>query len=556
MLTYLEIKNYIFIKHLVLEFDNGLNIFTGETGAGKSIIIEAISLLAGEKISNSVVGNFDKKCEIVGIFELDNLKIYKKFFDDLDIEFQGQVIIRREIDQQNKSKCFINDKLVSLTLLKNFSDLIIDIHGQNEHQKLLSSSYQILALDEFSDIDKELQEYKDKYSLYKKKIEEKEILYNEISLNKQKVDLLKYQLNEIEQAKISPEDENIELEFEKAKNAQKVLNLCGDVKYNISEIKQKVSVIEKNLQNLQNLTNESFSFNFENLYSEIDNIDSLIEKYKKIFSNYTTEYIDSLVDRVDLIKKLKRKYGNTIEDIKSYYEKIKQDLQNIDIKEDKLNILDKEIIQIEEDLIKLGKKISEIRNKKGKILAEEINKEFSFLGLQKAKIEIKLETKEYIKENLTQNGFDKVEFFVSTNPGSPFLPFKNIVSGGELSRIMLAIKTVLGRKENTPILIFDEIDAGVSGPMGFVIGKKLKQLSLKDKQIFCITHLPQIACFADKHFLVKKEQTKDSTKIAVEILEEKNRAEEIARMLSGAKIDDTSLQHAKNLIKEAMNCLK
>ncbi|MFN3550277.1 MAG: DNA repair protein RecN [Endomicrobiia bacterium] len=557
MLTYLEIKNYIFIKHLVLEFDKGLNIFTGETGAGKSIIIEAISLLAGEKILNSVVGNFDKKCEIVGIFDLDDYKkIYQKFFKDLDIEFQKQIIIRREIDQQNRSKCFINDRLVSLTSLKNLSDLVIDIHGQNEHQKLLSPTYQILALDEFSDIDEEIEEYKNKYYLYKKKLQEKENLYNEILLNKQKIDLLKYQINEIEQAKLSYEDENIELEFEKAKSAQKVLNLCSDIKYNISEVKQKVSYIERNLENLQNLVNEKISFSFDNLYSEIDNIENLIEKYKNVFSIYTTEYIDMLVDRVDMIKKFKRKYGNTIKEIKSYYENIKQELATMEIKEDGLNNLEKEILQIEDELVKLAKRISEIRNKRSKILIEEINKEFCSLGLQKAKIDVRLETKEYVKENLSQNGFDKVEFFVSTNPGSPFASLKNIVSGGELSRIMLAIKTVLGKKENTPILIFDEIDSGVSGPMGFVIGKKLKQLSFKDKQIFCITHLPQIACFADKHFLVKKEQTKETTKINVDVVEDKTRVEEIARMLSGAKIDETSLQHARNLLKEAASCIK
>jgi len=553
MLNYLEVKNYIFIKHLVLEFDKGLNIFTGETGAGKSIIVEAISYLAGERVYNSIVGEYGTKCEIVGVFDLSKLnkKISEEVFENLDVDLQDEIIIRREVDTQNKSKFFINDKLVSLSLIKNFSDILIDIHGQNEHQKLLNTSYQLSALDEYADLDEECEEYRKKYILYKQKLKERENLLNEISVSKQKKEILQYQINEIEQAKLTTEDENLGEEFEKAKNAQKILSLCGDIKYNLSEIKQKISLIEKQLENFSQLLHEDFNFKFDHSYSEIEELENKIEKYRNIFSNYTTEYIDSLVDRVDLVKKLKRKYGNSIEEIKNYYEKIKDELKNVNIQEENLVKLDEEINQLEESLISLGKKISEVRKKKSKQLIEDINKEFSSLGLQKAKIDIRIETLALQKENISPNGFDKIEFFVSTNPGTPFLPLKEVVSGGELSRIMLAIKTVLGKKENTPILIFDEIDAGISGPMGFVIGKKLKQLSLKNKQIFCITHLPQIACFADKHFSVKKQQ-KEKTIISVETLDKQDRIEEIARMLSGAKIDETSLQHAKNLLKEAL----
>ncbi len=553
MLTYLEVKNYIFIKYLALEFDRRLNIFTGETGAGKSIIVEAISYLAGEKIYNPIVGEYGTKCEIVGVFDLSKLnkKIFEEVFENLDVDLEDEIIVRREIDTQNRSKFFINDKLVSLSLIKNFSDILIDIHGQNEHQKLLNSSFQLFALDEYAGLDEECEEYRRKYILYKQKLREKENLLNEINVNRQRKELLQYQMNEIEQAELNAKDENLEEEFEKAKNAQKILSLCGDIRYNLSEIKQKISLIERQIENFSQLLHENFNFKFDRSYSEIEELESKIEKYKNIFSSYTTEYIDNLVDRVDLIKKLKRKYGNSIEEIKNYYEKIKNELKNVNIQEESLVKLDEEINQLEESLVCLGKKISEIRKKKSKQLIEDINKEFTSLGLQKAKIDIKIETLPMQKENIASFGFDKVEFFVSTNPGSPFLPLKEVVSGGELSRIMLAIKTVLGKKENTPILIFDEIDTGISGPMGFVIGKKLKQLSLKNKQIFCITHLPQIACFADRHFSVKKRQ-KDKTIISVETLDEKSRTEEIARMLSGAKVDEISLQHAKNLLKEVL----
>ncbi len=552
MLTYLEVKNYIFLEHLILEFDEGLNIFVGETGAGKSIIIDSISYLCGEKISVPIVGNFSDKAEIIGIFDIKNCdeEIFS-VLKDAEIEPDEQIVVRREIDKQNKSKCFINDKLVSLSFVKKITSFLVDIHGQNEHQKLLSSDMQLSVLDRYAGLDDLIKNYKNFYNLYKKKLEEKENLENEIKNLQQKTDLLTYQINEIEQAKLTQEDEQLEEELQKAKNAKKVLDILSEIKFNISEIEQKTSTVQKLWQNLSQYINLQSEELFSNTLSEIETLKEKIEEYKKTFSNYTPELIDNLVDRVDLIKKLKRKYGSSIEEIKNFYEQAKKQLQQISFNTENLQKLDQEISELENKIIDLAKEISKKRKIAAEELQQQINKEFLSLGLQKAVLEIKIETSQQTKEFLTSTGFDKVNFLVMMNPGSPFLLLKDVASGGELSRIMLAIKTVLGRKENTSVLVFDEVDTGIGGPMGFTVGKKLKLLSLKNKQLFCITHLPQIVCFADKVFLVSKHQTKDTTIINVEVLDEQRKIEQIARMLSGTKIDTSSIEHAKNLLKQA-----
>jgi DNA repair protein RecN (Recombination protein N) len=240
MLTYLEVKNYIFLKYLSLEFDKGLNIFVGETGAGKSAIIEAISYLCGEKISVPIVGSFADKTEIIGVFEIKNcddevIEVLK----ESDIETEEQIIIRREVDKQNKSKCSLNDRLVSLSFLKKLTSFLVDIHGQNEHQKLLSSDAQLAVLDRFAELEELVKNYKNLYNLYKKKLEEKQSLETEIKNLQQQSELLKYQINEIEQAKLTSEDEQLEEELQKAKNAQKVLDILSEIKFNISEVEQK-----------------------------------------------------------------------------------------------------------------------------------------------------------------------------------------------------------------------------------------------------------------------------------------------------------------------------
>ncbi len=562
MLVYLELKNYIFIKEMKLEFTNGLNVFTGETGAGKSIIVDAINLVCGERINTSILGEFGDKTEIVAMFDFTTKKT--NVIDEINeiltvsgVEFdtnEPQLIFRREIDSQNKSKYYINDKLVSLSILKKISDIILDVHGQNEHQKLLNPAYHLNVLDEFLGLNDIITSYRQKFYLWKQKIKELNEIKTNLEIQKQKLDLLKFQLQEIENAKLTIEDENLEEKLNKAKNAQKVLNLCAEIKYNLigeNGIKSKLKSIEKQLNNLSTLLDvKEPIFDLNKIYAEIENVETKIEEYKKNFFEFTPEIIDNLVDRVDLIKRLKRKYGTSIEEIKKYYEKIKNELAHIDLEEEKVTQLNSEINLLETELITLAKRLSNLRLEGKKSLEEKINQELKILGLPKAYFEVKITSSDKKIENITESGFDKIEFLISTNPEKSPMPLKEIVSGGELSRIMLAIKTVLGEKENTPIMIFDEIDSGVGGPMGYVIGKKLKQLAKSNKQIFCVTHLPQIAVFSDRHFFVTKNFIKNKTEIKVELLTKQQRIKEIARMISTGEVDQTALNHAKKMLQE------
>ncbi|MCS7228267.1 MAG: hypothetical protein NZ839_04815, partial [Endomicrobia bacterium] len=291
MLTYLELKNYIFIKELKLEFDEKFNIFTGETGAGKSIIVEAIALLCGEKQRSCVVGEFADKCEITGIFEIQNHKIketLEELLKDTELELNHQLILRREIDKQNRSKFYLNDKLVSLTLVKTFFDIVVDIHGQNEHQKLLSSTHQLATIDRYAEIDEEIKKFKSDYNIYKKKLLLIENLKTELQYNKQQYELLNYQITEIEQAHLTPEDELLEEELEKAKNVEKILNLLSDLKFNLVEIKEKIANVVRIFQILKNYIPSIDDKTTQVISSEVDNLNLQIEEYKKTFSNYTT----------------------------------------------------------------------------------------------------------------------------------------------------------------------------------------------------------------------------------------------------------------------------
>jgi DNA repair protein RecN (Recombination protein N) len=561
MLEYLVIKNFVIIKNLKLDFSPGLNIFTGETGAGKSIIVDALGLIAGDKVSSSVIGNFDSKTEVEGVINLSNIpkqlrKELELVLETFGLEAEEELIVRREISSQGKTKCFVNDKVVTLNVLKEISSLLLDIHGQNEHQKLLLPKNQLLAYDEFVGNEELFLEYKTQFLEFKNLKLQLEELNTNLLQKKQKVDLLKYQLEEIETAKLKLEDENLEEEFNNIKNSQKIINLISEIKYNLvgdNGLKTKLSYIEKQLTNLSNLLAENEKiFSFDTIYSEIENLEHKLLQYQKKFENYDYTTIDSLVDRIDLIKKLKRKYGKTIEEILSYAKNVKQEIEDIDLNEEKVKDLTSKIDNKLKNIINLAKELSEIRKKYISDFESKIESELKFLGLEKAKFKVNIETFPLEEGYLTETGVDEIKFYISTNPGSKFGELKEIISGGELSRIMLAIKTVLGKKEHTPVMVFDEIDSGLSGPMGNKVGQKLSELVSSNKQIFCVTHLPQLAVFADKHFVVTKFVKKNETYVEVNVLDEKTRVQEIARMLSDGDITDTSLEHAKKLIKESV----
>lgn len=558
MLNYLRIKNFVIIKDIELEFSKGLNVFTGETGAGKSIIIDAIGLVCGDKVQSDVVGSFGNKCEIEAVIDIGNVhKILKKelekMFIEVGIEVENEIIIRREISEQNRTKCFVNDKLITLGMLKEISNLLLDIHGQNEHQKLLQQKNQLISLDEYADNESLLEEYWKWYNELRDLRTELEQTLDNLQQKKQHLDLLKYQLEEIRSANLTAEDEHLEEKIKSVKNSQKVVNLIEEIKCLLESdggIKPKLFYLERQLNNLFEMISSKEKISLDEIYSALESLEQKLDLVKKDVSNFSLEEMDSLIDRVDLIKKLKRKYGSTVEEILSFANKVEEEIKSINYSEEKLEKLNEDIELALENVIVNANKLSDKRKSKVEEFSNRVNKELKFLGLEKAKFEVRIETLPSEEKNLTSFGKDKVEFYIATNPGIPAGPLKNVVSGGELSRIMLALKTVLGVKEYTPIMIFDEIDAGLSGPMGSKVGKKLKEMSEYGKQVFCITHLPQLAAFADRHFVVSKSSTKTKTEVEVSVLSRDSQIKEIARMLSDGEITNSSLEYAKKLIEQ------
>ena len=568
MIERLYIKNYLIIKEAEIEFTKGLNILTGETGAGKSIIIDALSLILGERAEYSKIKKEEDKLVVEGHFNFKNNKAALNILGNLLAEHEYNpeyVIIRRELFKKGLSRSFINDSPVSISDMKNFGNVIIDIHSQNEHQSLLRKETHMGILDNycskiglFDDYAKEFSELKELIKTYSDIISKKDELISKKSF-------LDFELKEINNLSLKPEeDAELENELNKLENIENIsaglesalrviydedTNAAGQINYALKELNKIVkydgslSKIISDLENSYILVKESS-----------DSLSSYRDKLN--FDNERTELVRKRLSDINLIKK---KYGLNIDELLSKAESLEKELifaENFDFEIEKLK---KDIEIKKEKVFKKGNEISELRNKLSNELEKEINKLLKEIGLESAEFKVSLKNTEgneeeilsykYKKEivQLGNRGFNDIEFIIKTNKGSEFAPLQKSASGGEISRIMLAIKTVLSEKDNIGILVFDEIDAGISGRVAQKAGKVLKSLS-KTHQIICITHLPQIAAMSDKHFHVSKSENKNETLAGIKSLTENEKITEVAKLLSGEKVTDASRKSAIELI--------
>jgi len=561
MLKELIIKNYALIEKLHLEFSPGLNIFTGETGAGKSIIIDALGLILGEKVQANIIRKNTDRVSVCGIFEIKNAQEIKNLLQNYNLYKNDDVLIlRREIDINNKSKCYCNDEPVSLNFLCQLSNYLIDIHGQYEHQNLLKQHNQLNILDRYSgtlnlrnkveEIYNKLQNLKEQYNSLKLTQTERQ----------QKIDMYEFQINEIEQAnlKINDEQEIDEL-LPQLKNAQKLIELSREICVQLSHKEDSVLTNLYNIsKNIKTINNISGKFNnhieiIEKIISQLNDITYDIETYANKLE-LKPEQLDKLIEKKELIFKLKEKYGPTIKDILDYHNNIKQQLTKLKNTQENIEEIEKEIYKTNQELMKFCDELSSKRKNNAIKLQELIQKEIQQLNMPNARfnIEFKIELDENNVPKINQTGYDKIMFLFSSNLGVDIKPLKEIASGGEMSRVMLAIKSVIGMSDNIPIMVFDEIDAGVSGPMGKIIGKKLYNLS-KIHQILCITHLPQIAVYGEKNFYITKIVKAKNTYTEAKELNQEEKLIEISRMLSAGKITEITKQHALEILKEAKN---
>ena len=547
MISTLHIKNIGIIEDLNIDFNKGLNVLTGETGAGKTLIIDSLEIISGGRFSKEMI----RKGESQSFVEICMYEPNSKNSED------GNIIVSREINTSGKNLCKINGRLVTVNELREFMKDFIEIHGQNDNQSLLDSRKHLSYLDSYSGEDLSLlkSEYKNYYLEYKDILNKLKENYGDEKEKQRKIDLLQYQINEIREADLKiGEEENLEEQRRLIINSEKIsesLNAANNLieENGIDNISMAIRALEK-IESFDKKYEETSS-NLKNIYYELQEIARDISGFKDD-SCFDEQERDFIEERLDLIRSLKRKYGNTIEEILKYNDEIEEILKyNDEIEEEleKIENLEEYNIKLRERRDELEEKLNELSNNMHKIRIEnskkliaEINKELVDLEMKNAKINIKVD---YIEEEFFETGKDKVKFYIITNIGEDEKELSKIASGGEMSRIMLAIKKVLAEYDDTNILIFDEIDTGISGKAANSVAKKLKTISNKH-QVLCISHLPNIAAMADYNYFISKNVLENRTKTDIKLLNEKEVIEEIARISSG-EISEATLKYAREL---------
>jgi DNA repair protein RecN (Recombination protein N) len=554
MIKSLRIRNLATIEDIELILKEGFSILTGETGAGKSIIIDGIRLVTGEKGSPDMIRTGKKETSVEVI-----LPSHQKTANLKNIlpESENELFVQRKISEQRAGKGYINGTLVPIKKLKEIGEDLVDIYGQNDHVFLLNLDYQLNYLDDYANA----------YSLIaqelKKLLREKKELETKEREREQRLDFLYFQIKEIEKAKLKQgEEEELRQSRNILKNAEKIGSLVEQA-LEISYIKE--NSISSLLAQLQNVV--SGLTDFEKTFKEADEainqfsitIGEFSDFLIKFKEKQTTapEKLEELEERLSQIEKLKRKYGKSINDILSHLKRAKQEYEELGTSQEKLAALKPEIEKKFKEYKATAEKLSSLRINSARKLEKEVEKEISLLGMKKARFKIKIETfllSQDTMEKVKESGTEEVEFLISPNPGEELRPLRKIASGGELSRVMLALKTIGKEIERLKTLVFDEIDSGIGGKTAEFVAQKLKKLS-NQHQIICITHLPQIASFATHHYRIDKKVAKERTFTTVKELSFEERVTEIARLLAGTRITETTLRNAREMLNHNLGLM-
>jgi len=565
MLKTLQIKDYALIENIFVTFKKGLNIITGETGAGKSIIIGALSLILGERADSDAIRNGKNKAVIEGIFDNSGNETARKFLISNQIEIFDELIIRREVSIQGKSRAFINDTPVSVSTLKLLGNLLVDLHGQHQHQSLLYPENHLHLLDEIAGNENLLQQFGDEYQrFYSSNIDFKKMITNANNVREKK-EFYEFQLKEINE--VSPEkneDEKLKSELKILENSEKLFSTSSEIFQRLYEdenaIYNQLNEIAIKLSEL-NKIDASFSEKEEDFNSALILIGDVAE-YLRNYQNgidISPERLEEIRERLGVLLLLKKKFGGSIDSVLKNKEKIENELSLVENFDEEIKRQKNNIEKIRTKLSKLANEISISRKSVVNKISAGIKKQLENLGIPEANFDVRLTKKlpgtdedYYViinnqKYKLFPNGIDAAEFYISTNIGEELKPLSKVASGGEISRIMLAIKSVLARKDKLPLLVFDEIDTGVSGRIAQKVGKSMKELAT-EHQIIAITHLPQIAAQADNHFQVQKIERNGRVLSTITELNEKDKIEEIAKLLSGENISNNAMEAAKLLM--------
>lgn len=557
MLQELSIDNFAIIPHLRIDFKDGMTVLSGETGAGKSIIIDAVGLLAGGRGSHEFIRNGSDKAILqaaFGIKETD--KHLQEVLTTLGIDVtDNQLIIQREIQHSGRNVVRVNGMLINLTMLKQIGEYLVDIHGQNEHQELMQAEKHLLMLDEYAGKEvKELKlKYQQIYQQYKRTLTAVKAKQQNQQEWAQRFDMLKFQVEELETAELEVDEEDLLLaergrlnNFQKIKEALEItaLTLNGD---GVSGALDHVGEAMQTMQGIEDIDDD---------YHEISEIItnafySLQEATKDIsrqvdLLEYDEVRLNEIESRLELIHQLERKYGPDVTTMITYLEKIKNEYTQMKTVSADESQLEAELTKLTNQLEIIAKELSNVRQEKAELLAQEIHQQLRDLFMEKAQFSVNFKR----RNNFQLDGIDEVEFYIQTNPGETAKPLAKIASGGELSRMMLAMKTIFAQNQGVTAIIFDEVDTGVSGRVAQAIAEKIATIA-QHSQVLTITHLPQVAAMADQHYLIQKAVIDDRTETSVTLLDEQRRANELARMLSGSEVTEVALANATELLKLA-----
>ena len=556
MLLSLHVKNFAIIDEIEVFFKDHLNILTGETGAGKSIIIGSINVALGGKVSKDIIRQNSEYALVELVFQSNQINVIEKL-KEYDLPYEEDVIlISRKIMANGRTISKINGENVTTNAVKDIASLLLDIHGQHEHQSLLYKHNHLefvdyFAKDELVHLKADLQ---NEYATYMKLKEEYDSSEMDEDKRLRELSFLEYEMNEIETAKLkAKEDIELESEYKRLSNANAIADgLTNAYNFTGEGAESAADFISRAVKSLTKIS--EYDKKVTDYLNQIIEIENLLNDFNRDVSDYMNDFEDygdefiAVEKRLDLINHLKSKYGNTIDEVLSYYESLKQKKEKYEDYEEYMYKLKKKMSLKAEEIHILCNQISEIRQRKAKELTEKMKQALIDLNFLDVQFEMEFEKLKYF----TANGYDDAEFIISTNPGEPLRPLSKVASGGELSRVMLALKSVLAEKDVIGTLIFDEIDVGVSGRTAQKVSEKLTVIA-KNHQILCITHLPQIAAMSDQHYVIEKVTNGVTTTTSIRELDEKDSVDELARILGGAVITENVTNNAKEMKELARN---
>ena len=551
MLLEISIKNFAIIEAISLNFEKGMTVLTGETGAGKSIIIDAMNMMLGARATTDVIRHGAPKAEIEGLFSVENSHALQMIFDEQGIELGDEIIIRREILQNGRSVSRVNGQMVNLSVLRSIGQYLVDIHGQHDQEELMRPQLHIQMLDGFGDADfLELkQAYQTNFDAYRKMRKQLLEIKKNQEEHKARIEMLEFQMAEIESASLQPgEDLKLNQERDKLLNHKNIADTLTNA-YTMLDNEEFSS-----LANVRSAMNDMESLeDYDAEYREISS--SLSESYY-VLEDVTKRLEDIIEDldfdgnrlmqiesRLDLIHSITRKYGGNVDDVLMYFAKITEEYNLLTGNNLSSDDMEAELKKLEVSLVDLATKLASARHNLAQQLEIEIQQELKDLYMDKARFQV-----QFTKGKFTREGNESVEFYISTNPGEDFKPLVKVASGGELSRLMLAIKSAFSRKEGKTSIVFDEVDTGVSGRVAQAIAQKIHKIG-QNGQVLAISHLPQVIAIADYQFFIEKISNDHSTVSTVRLLTVEERVEEVAKMLAGENVTEAALSQARELLQ-------